>query len=301
MNRWAICLLLLTLAPCGCGSSEPDEELTKLVFHVGPEGGTASPTELESVKTVVQNRLIQSEFLLQYRGVTTHAPDQLFVVAPKLTTDEIEVLARIVTRPATLEFAIVANPIDHEPLIAAARSATDTDPLDRKGTTAWIPVGRGADGQRRDLYDDGRFVFREVDRDGESVQELLVVLGPPPMRITDALLKNATKMSSDSGEPIILFQLNERGQYLMKNLTMNNLPTPGVIMRRLAIILDGSVLSAPSIQESFGDGVIEGIQTQAELDELAIALSGGRLPVPVQFVEAEPPIARRPLAVPDSP
>jgi preprotein translocase subunit SecD len=56
----------------------------------------------------------------------------------------------------------------------------------------------------------------------------------------------------------------------------------------LGIVLDKTVISAPSIQGqiSGGEGVIEGSFTGEEANQLAIQLRYGSLPVPVEVVES---------------
>lgn len=55
---------------------------------------------------------------------------------------------------------------------------------------------------------------------------------------------------------------------------------------RLAIVLDGRVLSAPSIKSKISDnGVIENIGTQEDATDLALNLKAGSLPASVDFLE----------------
>ena len=55
--------------------------------------------------------------------------------------------------------------------------------------------------------------------------------------------------------------------------------------RRLAIVLDGAVYSAPTIQDKISGGraVINGIGSHDEARDLAVALRAGALPAPVLF------------------
>jgi preprotein translocase subunit SecD len=57
--------------------------------------------------------------------------------------------------------------------------------------------------------------------------------------------------------------------------------------RRLAIVLDGKIQSAPNIQEKIprGQGSITGSFTEEEAQNLAIVLRSGALPAPVNIVE----------------
>ena len=56
--------------------------------------------------------------------------------------------------------------------------------------------------------------------------------------------------------------------------------------RRLAIVLDGSVASAPTIQSQIGDqGVITGRFSVQEADELAKVLRAGALPATLKYMQ----------------
>ncbi len=58
------------------------------------------------------------------------------------------------------------------------------------------------------------------------------------------------------------------------------------IGQRLAIVLDGKVLSAPTIQNQIGDeGVITGAATQQDAADLALNLKAGSLPASVIFLQ----------------
>ncbi|MCW2681225.1 MAG: bifunctional preprotein translocase subunit SecD/SecF, partial [Frankiales bacterium] len=67
---------------------------------------------------------------------------------------------------------------------------------------------------------------------------------------------------------------------------------PGDDKRRVAIVLDGQVISSPQVAEAVqcnvgiqgGSTQITGSFSQAEADELAILIKGGALPVPVEII-----------------
>ncbi|HMI32075.1 MAG TPA: protein translocase subunit SecD [Candidatus Limnocylindrales bacterium] len=83
------------------------------------------------------------------------------------------------------------------------------------------------------------------------------------------------------GAPGVSFNLTSRGGALFGDLTGSN------VGRRLAIVLDGKVQSAPNIQEKIprGQGSITGTFTEEEAQNLAIVLRSGALPAPVNVVE----------------
>ncbi len=83
------------------------------------------------------------------------------------------------------------------------------------------------------------------------------------------------------GEPHISFRLDGPGANTFGQLTKNN------VGHRLAIILDGEVISAPNIQESIlgGQGQITGRFSFEEASLLALSLRSGALPAPMHIEE----------------
>jgi preprotein translocase subunit SecD len=81
--------------------------------------------------------------------------------------------------------------------------------------------------------------------------------------------------------PYVELILNSSGARLFERITADN------VKRRLAIVLDNRVYSAPVIQERIGGGraSITGDFDMKEARDLAIVLRAGALPAPVEIVE----------------
>ncbi len=81
--------------------------------------------------------------------------------------------------------------------------------------------------------------------------------------------------------PIINFKLNSIGGNIFGDFTGKN------VGKRLAVVLDGKVYSAPVIRERIGggSGQISGGFTLAEAGNVAIALRSGALPAPITMLE----------------
>lgn len=97
-------------------------------------------------------------------------------------------------------------------------------------------------------------------------------------RISDARVDFDT---TGFGQPYISLSLNAEGSREFAALTKDN------VGRRLAILLDGEVLSAPNIREAILGGTAQ-ITGQFTLDEaslLALALRSGALPAPMHIEE----------------
>lgn len=95
--------------------------------------------------------------------------------------------------------------------------------------------------------------------------------------VTDARVREGGRMEG----PYVEVRLNRRGTGIFAALTSQN------VGRNLAIILDGTVYSAPVIKEPIpgGDVQITGNFSFEEAHNLAIVLRSGSLPAPVEIIE----------------
>ncbi len=85
---------------------------------------------------------------------------------------------------------------------------------------------------------------------------------------------------SSFGQAAIGFTFDSQGAKIFQQVTSQN------IGRRLAIVLDGVVYSAPVIKSSISSqGQITGAFTDEEAHVLAVALNSGSLPAPVKILE----------------
>lgn len=99
----------------------------------------------------------------------------------------------------------------------------------------------------------------------------------------DLLVDAKTEFSSKGfGEPYVSLTFNSKGAQIFANVTATN------IGKRLAIVLDGKVVSAPVIREAIpsGQAQISGNFTVDQANDLSVVLRAGSLPAPV-IVEEE--------------
>src|SRR5207253_8189675 len=88
-------------------------------------------------------------------------------------------------------------------------------------------------------------------------------------------------IDQNTSEPYVSVDFNAAGGRAFSDLTDAN------VGRRLAIVLDGNIHSAPQIRERIPSGraqITAGF-TSAEATDLAIVLRAGALPAPVQVLE----------------
>lgn len=103
----------------------------------------------------------------------------------------------------------------------------------------------------------------------------------------ETLLKGDTiddarvRFDTQFGQPYVTLTFNSIGAKIFEEITGKN------VGRRLAIILDGRVKSAPRIKTRIpgGKAIIEGRFTSEEAHDLAITLRAGSLPAPIEIAE----------------
>jgi preprotein translocase subunit SecD len=96
-----------------------------------------------------------------------------------------------------------------------------------------------------------------------------------------SMLTGANVGFDKNNRPVIDFKLNAEGADIFGDFTGKN------VGKRLAIVLDGKVFSAPNINERIGggSGQISGNYTVLEAKDLAIALRSGALLAPIYLME----------------
>jgi preprotein translocase subunit SecD len=103
-----------------------------------------------------------------------------------------------------------------------------------------------------------------------------------PTIMTGDQLSSVVATTDQLGKNIIQFELKEEGTQVFRDYTSAN------INKHLAIVLDKTVLSAPTINSAIpdGKGIIEGSFNYDTANELAIQMRYGALPIPFEVVES---------------
>ncbi|MDL2268371.1 protein translocase subunit SecD [Desulfosarcina sp. OttesenSCG-928-A07] len=100
--------------------------------------------------------------------------------------------------------------------------------------------------------------------------------------LTGAYLTDArVQMDTQYNRPYVSITFDKKGARIFERVTGEN------INKRLAIVLDGTVHSAPTINDRIagGSAMITGQFTMEEASDLAIVLRAGALPAPVDILE----------------
>ncbi len=121
---------------------------------------------------------------------------------------------------------------------------------------------------------------KSLNRETGRVETKYLLLKKKVLLTGDAV-KNAAVRINEYNEPYVLVDFDHRGAEEFAKLTEK------YVKRRMAIILDGVVRSAPVIQERIGGGKaqITGSFTSQEAHDLAIVLRAGALPATVKIVQ----------------
>jgi protein-export membrane protein SecD len=95
------------------------------------------------------------------------------------------------------------------------------------------------------------------------------------------LIDAQPNINNQNNEPTVSFSLDRLGAQKFGRTTTDN------VGKRLAIVLDGEIVSAPSINEPIttGSGMISGNFSFQEATDLALLLRSGALPTPLLVVE----------------
>jgi SecD/SecF fusion protein len=168
-----------------------------------------------------------------------------------------------------LNSAALANNPTYKEIVAKA---------EQSGEPFTLP--RGSDGlfYVRKIVDYTRLL--PIDRKQGKTREFFELVRDPLKgeEITGDNLVGAAPTSSQRGEPAISFTFNSKGGNLFYDLTSKNKPA-GDFHRQLAIIFDGQIVSAPSLNEPIRtQGQITGKFTKDEIDNMVRILRAGALP-----------------------
>ncbi len=123
---------------------------------------------------------------------------------------------------------------------------------------------------------------KTVDPVTKSVRQTTPYLVKSRALMTGDVISDAqVSINQELNEPYVGLTFNNIGARVFEKVTGEN------VKRRLAIVLDGNVYSAPVIQEkiSGGKAQITGRFTMEEAQDLTIVLRAGALPAPVKIIQ----------------
>jgi SecD/SecF fusion protein len=201
------------------------------------------------------------------------------IIIPETGPDELQTVKRKITDMGQLEFRILADPamtadrliIERAKQLPSSRRVLS----DKENKIAeWVAYDVDEFGP---VDQDTGIVKRKA---GETPEALVLI---DAMNVTGEYLKPSSKGIDERGGPAVLFTFDAEGARRFGHLTGQNLPNIATknLRRRLGIILDKVLLSAPEIEERITtSGRISGRNmTEDEVDHVIEILNAGSLPV----------------------
>ncbi len=202
---------------------------------------------------IIRNRIDQ--FGVKEPSIQKQGRDQIIVQLPGVT--DRKRAASIIGRTALLEFKLVAD---------------DLTLAEKAKETGLAPEG---------------YEMKELK--GPAGSETLLLHKEAVMRGDGLVDAGVTFSQSALGQPVVNLEFDKPSAKTFSDVTSNaaNLLRKDGIPRRLAIVLDGEVRSAPQIKEPIpnGQAVITGNFSYQEASDLALVLRAGTLPAPVVILE----------------
>lgn len=228
-----------------------DYNLTMMASVVRQMQESTVQQALDTIERRVNALGVAEPTLQIYGGGGAQVADQIIVELPGI--DDFERVKGILDKTAQLTLCMVKK---------------DNGSLPGGGGFPSIEEAIRANGGR--ISDDYKIMpFRDENNPG-TVSYLVVDATPT---ITGKDLKNARRGTDSQGRPNVDFFLNAAGAEIFKRATSQH------VGDRLAIVLDNTVFSAPTIQTTIGaEGQITGSFTVAQAEDLALLLRSGALP-----------------------
>ncbi len=237
-----------------------------------PEGQSIDSGTLEGTRDTIERRvnaLGVSEPVVQTRG-----DNQIIVELPGVENPDEAV--EVVRETALLE---IIDP-QGQYLPSGTRVRTSLNPGDTGSTESASPVAV-----------DGSPLASPVASPAASPEATPVAVaaatGTPVAAgpiyetiISGSDLKDAYRATGPLGEQVVAFELNGGAADIMFNFTSQNIGRP------MSIVIDGVVISSPTVNSAIsGEGQIEGIPAN-EVDSLVVQLKAGSLAVPLEVVQS---------------
>jgi len=212
---------------------------------------TKAKDDLNKARTVIENRINAigvAEPLVQIQG-----NDRLVVELPGLRQDQQDRALSLIGQTAKLQFRILKDNAQ-----GTTVSAINQQLLGARGSKEEINK------QRQELE---KNLYKETD------------LGPELMSGSD--LQTANAIFDQFGRPQVSLTFTSAGAKKFEEVTRQN------INKRLAIVLDGKVYTAPNIKSAIagGQAVIEGLAGIQEASDIALVLRSGSLPIKLEVAE----------------
>ncbi len=204
--------------------------------------------------------------------------EEVEIIIPNVAETEVPVIKEAISRIGTLEFRILANSRDHKQLFRLADAEPEAETIvDSQGERLgwWVPVAPVEEGGERQFLHYPEIKVRVRKKGKEKITEVLVA-GDDYNVTGDYLTSESAGFGSEGNT--VDFGFNSKGAALFGAFTGQNTPD-GEFTRKLGIILDTKLYSAPALRSRISDrGQITGMANKKEVDATVAVLKAGSLP-----------------------
>ena len=210
-------------------------------------------------------------------SIREYGPDQIEIIIPKASQEELDFIERRIYTAGALEFRITAAPgfSENTEIIELAKalplSMNEVMMGDHK-VAEWMPYKMEEFGPAD--QPDGRVVKRMAGKEPQAL-----ILMNDGLDVTGSYLQQSSSGFDETGQPQVNFVFNDLGAFRFGQLTSEHLPNPSGQKYSLGIILDKKLLTAPSINSKItSQGRITGNNSKEEVDFIVGILNAGSLP-----------------------
>lgn len=219
---------------------------SELLYKVRVDEREDHPGITKEIIEVLKKR-IDPQGVIEYR-IQEQGSHRILIQVPGATKTEIEALKNRITRLGKLEFKLAAS----------SDSPEYKDAMEEKQVPGfykhWLRKEKGEEGEAGKWH----LIRNKTEISGEHLSRIYA--------------------DRKGIEPVVGFEFDAIGKSKFGQLTERNIGKP------LAIILDGTLYSAPVIRDRIpGTGIIEGNFTQDEVNELIAIMRAGSLPADLEL------------------
>lgn len=262
---------------------------TNLVYQVDREKAAESDKDLDRSLDNMVGAIARRVNPSGTEEVTVRrvGSDRIEIIIPGADQAYVDEMKDRITRLGTLRFEILAtqNNSEHRSFIKAANELPESENRvveNGRVVALWVDIAEGETVGRG-----GGELLPSVHRtrkgkEGAEIEQVLCIQTTESKEVTGEYLVRAQEQMDQSGQLVVGFRFDQKGANRFLDLTSTHKPLKDGKKYRLAILLDGKVQSAPSLNEAIGaQGQISGNFTREEIRSLTSVLNAGALDVPL--------------------
>ncbi|MDZ4658512.1 MAG: protein translocase subunit SecD [Bythopirellula sp.] len=210
-------------------------------------------------------------------SIREYGPDQIEIIIPKASQEELDFIERRIYTAGALEFRITAAPgfSENTEIIELAKAlppSINEVMMGGRKVAEWMPYKMEEFGPAD--QPDERVVKRMAGKEPQAL-----ILMNDGLDVTGSYLSQSSSGFDETGQPQVNFVFNDLGAFRFGQLTSEHLPNPSGQKYSLGIILDKKLLTAPSINSKItSQGRITGNNSKEEVDFIVGILNAGSLP-----------------------